>query len=250
MVNSPDSSEQNGPSFSFGEMALSVETDRVYTTAADDLVREEQTDNAELLLKLRTLMLNEQYSPDIFQFAHEPISELRKLIEQQSDAIDDIELTDEQKPTPLNFEVHIKQMELDRINYLLRSYYRIRLKKIEKNAIYIFKEESKTLYNRLSKAEQDYAIGYMNVVENHFNRSFLSMLPEKLQQLDKDGSVNHAIAPHLDKFAFCRIRKTVGSYAVSNQPTDPPMDLYEGDVLCTRFSRIRDLVVDGSAELV
>ena len=249
MTNGTGVPEQDGPSFSFGEMALSAETDRVFTTP-NDVVREERSDNAELLLSFRSLMLNEQYSPEILQFADEIVKQMRNLVEQQSDAIDLIESGDEKRPTPHDFEIHIKQMELDRIKYLLRSYYRIRLKKIEKNIIYIFKEESKVLYSRLSEAEQKFAVGFMNIVETHFHRSFLAMLPDKLQQLDKDGAVNHAVAPHLEKFVFCRIRRTVGSYAVSDQATDPPMDLYEGDILCTRFARIGGLVADGSAELV
>lgn len=241
----------DGGSFSFGEMALSAEPGRgppaPFSSRAGILDNDgEDSPNEILLREMRVLMLNEQFSPEVLQFATSTVEGVRELVSTHSDELDEVEFSG--SDASIGFETHIKRMELDRINYLLRSYYRVRIKKIENAILFIFKDED--AFGKLSKAEQDFAVSYMNLVEGHFKRSFLSMLPEKLRILDNDGNVNPAVPPNLERFAFCRIRKTVGSYAVSDDATDLPIDLTEGDILCTRYSRIRDLVTNGSAELV
>ncbi len=248
---------QDGPSFSFGEMALSAEPARAGLGALGGgggsfpgVANGEEAQSAAegLLREMRILMLNEEFSPEVLQYATETVDGVRALVAEQEDALDAVEFGGTQGEAPTGFETHIKRMEIDRVNYLLRAYFRVRIKKIQQSILFIFKDSA--TFDRLSKAEQKFAVSYMNLVENHFNRAFLSMLPEKLRKLDKDGHVHHAVPPNLDHFAFCRMRNTVGSYAVSEEATDDPIDLNEGDILCTRYSRIRELLIRGDAELV
>eukprot|EP00171_Calliarthron_tuberculosum_P010120 IDg10120t1 len=241
----------DGGSFSFGEMALSAEPGRATPGGFNSRigvsdVNGEDSVNETLLHQMRVLMLNEQFSPEVLQFATSTTEGVRELVTVHSDTLDEVEFSN--KESSVGFETHIKRMELDRINYLLRSYYRTRIKKIENAILFIFKDED--TFGKLSKSEQKFAVSYMNLVEGHFNRSFLSMLPDKLRRLDNDGNVDPAVPPDLERFAFCRIQKTIGSYAVSDDATDVPIDLNEGDILCTRYSRIRELIINGNAELV
>lgn len=250
MASQGDSETDNGASFSFGEMALSAEPGRGTPGAISSLggLRPDSAETAAetLLRKMRKVMINEEFSPDILQFATLTVEGIQNLVSAQTGALDDVEFGD--SDTSVGFETHIKRMELDRINYLLRSYYRVRIKKIEKIILFIFKDQD--TFDKLSKAEQEFAISYMNLVEGHFNRSFLSMLPEKLRKLDKDGNVDHAVPPELDRFVFCRMKRTLGSYAVSEEPTDPTIYLEDADIVVTRYSKIRDMLKDETAELI
>lgn len=251
---------RDGPSFSFGEMALSERTPLdgfVDLDAIGGAGDAEKSEHEALLHQMRKLMLNEQFSPEVLSFSDDIVPKVQELVTKQMNEIDEDELNDED--APVGFEAHIKRMELDRVNYLLRSYFRLRLKKIEKYIFYIFQDNDETrsgsgiekkVFDRLSKAEQDFAVAFMDIVETHFKQSFLTLLPERLRKLDKDGSVKLATPPNLEKFTFCRMLRNMGSYAVSDRVGDLPIDLNQGDIICARYSRIQKLVDGDNAELV
>ena len=88
---------------------------------------------------LRTIVLNEFYSPEILPYESESIESVRELVKTQTALVDNEE--DDEAVDQLSFESQLKRMELDRINYQLRQYYRVRLKKIERFVMHIFKGE-------------------------------------------------------------------------------------------------------------
>lgn len=237
------------PRFSFGSMALTDEPGHG-PLVVDSHLQDLQTDEPggglnEAIDILRMVSLNEHFCPEILPFQDSSVDEIRKLVNEQTDLVDEEE---DESADAFSFESQLKRMEIDRINYLLRHYFRVRIKKIEDSVLFIFKD-SKT-YDLLSKDEQNFAVGYMDLVEEHFKKSFLSMLPKKVQILEKDGNVDHATGPNLDKFVFCRVRNSVGSYAVGEEPGDDPLDLNQGDILCIRYKSIQQLLVDKDVELI
>lgn len=199
----------------------------------------------EILKTLRGISLNEHYCPDILPFNEEVISTIRDLVNAQTDELDNEE---DESSDAHTFELQLKRMEIDRINYLLRDYFRMRIKKIEGNVLFIFKDSA--AYDLLSKNEQTFAVGFMDLLDEHFKKSFLSMLPKKVQILDKDGDSDPAAGPDLNGFVFCRVKRDVGSYMVGDEANDDTLDLNEGDTLCIRYKSIRQLVLDGDVELV
>jgi len=166
-------------------------------------------------------------------------------VKQQTDLVDEEE---DEQTEGISFESQLKRMEVDRINYLLRHYFRVRIKKIENSVLFIFKDTG--VYDRLSANEQKFAVGYMDLVEGHFKKSFLSMLPKKVQVLDKDGNVDHATGPNLDRFVFCRVRNSIGRFAVGEEANDDSLDLNQGDIICMRYKSIRELLKNEDVELI
>ncbi|GMP76299.1 hypothetical protein CsSME_00033039 [Camellia sinensis var. sinensis] len=71
--------------------------------------------------------------------------------------------------------VSLYQMELDRTLFLLRSYLRIHLQKIEKYMVHIHKTTE--LWNRLSKQEQKFAKRCIEDLEDHFENLFCQNCP-------------------------------------------------------------------------
>ncbi|KAI3922145.1 hypothetical protein MKX01_005834 [Papaver californicum] len=65
-------------------------------------------------------------------------------------------------------------MDLDKTEFLLRSYLQTRLQKIEKYMIHISKTE---LWNRLSEPEQNFTTSCNENMENHLKQSVLSRFP-------------------------------------------------------------------------
>lgn len=256
-------SESEGPSapdapsrFQFGSMALSEEQGRGIPSSpsaanGEDLhsglvgqLQDPSTLN-EAIAILRMIVLNEQFSPEILPYQLDTVETMRQLVTTQTDLVDAEE--DDDQVDQLSFESQLKRMELDRINYQLRHYFRLRIKKIEKFIMHIFKRDGP--YDRLSEPEKRFAVGYSDLVEDHFKKSFLSMLPQRLQIMEKDGNVDFATEPPLDNFVFCHVRNTVGSYVVGEEATDDSLDLTKGDTLCIRYKSIRELLKNEDVEL-
>jgi GINS complex subunit 4 len=263
MAGSDDGREDGSvPRFSFGEMALADEPGRAFIAGAaargggntDTAVAEGAAGapNAasvgaapvlsDSVAKLRSCMINEERAPDILPYAADIVDAARALVSEQTVRVDQDE---DAEPSLVT---HLQRMEIDRINYMLRCYFRMRIKKIETSVLFIFKDEK--AFDNLSKDEQHFAAAYMDLVEDHFKKSFLSMLPERLRVLDKDGKVDHATRPNLDKFVFCHVLNTVGRYALSDDATEQPFDLTIGDILCIRYGGIQRLLESGDVELI
>ena len=86
------------------------------------------------------------------------------------------------------FLANIYRLELERVEYILRSYLRTRLFKIEKNYKYILKNEEQE--KKLSKEELLYCKKYKDLIEKHFSKSFLNFIPTRSKSLDEEGMGN------------------------------------------------------------
>lgn len=249
------SNSQNGhdepPRFSFGDMALSDEPGRgsrpqsILPNEIVQLRNPAQADLNEGIDILRMISINEHFAPEVLPYQQEIIDGIRILVKQQADHLD---AEEDETTDAIPFEAQLKRMEVDRLNYQLRQYFRVRLKKIENNILFIFKDEH--TFDKLSDQEKEFAVQYSDLVEEHFKCSFLSMLPLKVQVLDKDGNVDHATGPNLNRFVFCRVRNNIGRVAVGEDASDDAFDLSRGDILCIRYKGIQELLRKEDVELV
>lgn len=201
------------PRFSFGEFALSEEPDR---RLPDRLVPEFDL-NIDINVnedidQMRRKLVQEQHSPEILPCPRILVHDVRELVDH---SLRDVEKLEDEASDSI--EVHIKKMEIDRLNYVLRCYYRTRLRKIEKGIHQIMEQPS--LYDRLSKYEKRYAEGYMDLLESHFKGSFLRKLPSRLRDLknDKDGRVESIPKADLNRFVFIRAISNISNYVVSEE---------------------------------
>lgn len=89
--------------------------------------------------------------------------------------------------SPNDFLYVVHKLELERIKFLLASYLRCRLEKIEKYATYILSEEAQRPESekRLSKEELKFAKEYRDLMENHFYQVAVRHMPSNLQQNDE-----------------------------------------------------------------
>ncbi|KAI8561857.1 hypothetical protein RHMOL_Rhmol04G0374400 [Rhododendron molle] len=132
--------------------------------------------------------------------------------------------------------VSLNQMDMDRTLYLLRSYLRTRLQKIEKYMFHIHKNTE--LWNRLSEQEQKFAQRCIEDLEDHFDKSVLSKLPDRYK-----SSVKQSVISEEDDMGNAFIlRKLIG--------VEDPVDLDPGDLYAVRYKSIKPLVYSGQIELV
>lgn len=147
-----------------------------------------------------------------------------------------------------NFALIVIQTELERYKFLMRSYLRVRIAKIDKHTLHYL--SSQELRARLSSTELAYATRHQALLHNHYLSSFLGSFPQKLQNLnDTAGNITMIDAPDLDTAVFIRMLRDKD---VDGEGTDADVSLPadNGDILILRWSSAKQLVDEGDAELV
>ncbi|KAK3337020.1 hypothetical protein B0T19DRAFT_58418 [Cercophora scortea] len=157
------------------------------------------------------------------------------------------EMTGDMDPKT-NFVLIVIQTELERFKFLVRSYLRARIAKIDRHTLHYLSTDD--LRARLSEMELAYATRHQALLHNHYLSSFLSSFPPSLQNLnDTSGNITMIDAPDLDAAVFIRLLEdtVVQGRGVD---ADGEMDGRESDIVILRWSDAKPLVEAGRAELV
>ncbi|KHO00053.1 DNA replication complex GINS protein sld5 [Metarhizium album ARSEF 1941] len=147
-----------------------------------------------------------------------------------------------------NFALIVLQTELERYKFLVRSYLRARISKIDKHTLHYL--STRELRDRLSPTELAYATRHQALLHSHYLSSFLGTFPQQLQNLnDTAGNISMIDAPDLDTAVFIRMLRGADVHGVGTD-ADVTLPAEEGDVLILRWSSASPLVQHGDAELV
>ncbi|KAI3867894.1 hypothetical protein MKX03_021301 [Papaver bracteatum] len=194
---------------------------------------------------LKRAWRNEKASPEILQFQEDVVRNASVQIQNMEDTVEAYAGDGQDALT-----ISLYQMDLDRTEFLLRSYLRTRLQKIEKYMIHISETE---LWNRLSKPEQEFAERCKENMGNHLKQSVLSRLPfgyqDFLKQSISSEEDDMVPEPQLDTFVFCKSKESVGSFQL-DIIGDEVVDLIADDLYVLRYKSIKPLVETGKIDLV
>ncbi|KAL6990094.1 hypothetical protein U1Q18_015842 [Sarracenia purpurea var. burkii] len=202
------------------------------------------TTDAELLKRAWRI---EKAAPEILQFEAALVQRSREQIQLMEETVEE-SMTSGIDP----LTVSLYQMDLDRTLFLLRSYLRIRLQKIEKYMVHIHKTTE--LWNRLSKQEQKFAKRCITDLEEHFEKSVLSKLPDRYKSSLKQSVISEdddmVPEPQLDTYVICRTKRSLGALQLDNSGVEDPVDLDPDDLYAVRYNSIKSLVYSGQIDLV
>jgi len=151
------------------------------------------------------------------------------------------------------------RMELDRVKYLLRSYLRDRLKKIQAYCLHILDRRNMHLYERLSGKEQDFLKGFVDAMGGLFYDTVLNGFPYAYQHMlkqyqDSDegetaqGSTDFDMIPEPNarSHVFVVAKENVGDYQVESSY----INIRTNDLFVTRYNYIENLLKEDSVQLV
>lgn len=98
----------------------------------------------------------------------------------------------------------IYETEVERVSFLLRSYLRTRIQKIQTQALFLAKDSD--AQKRLSEPEANFAMQYAALYQQHIDREAwdvgdTSRLPEALKQIVSIAQLT--APPNLDSHVFC-----------------------------------------------
>ncbi|KAK3382991.1 hypothetical protein B0T24DRAFT_29730 [Lasiosphaeria ovina] len=188
----------------------------------------------------------ERCAPELLQWpANDLFERVNENIKRQIEKVE--EMTGDMDPKT-NFVLIVLQTELERFKYLVRSYLRARIAKIDCHTLHYLSTDD--LRSRLSEMELAYATRHQALLHNHYLSSFLSSFPPALQNLnDTAGNVTMIDAPDLDSAVFVRLLRDTAVEA-RDVDVDSSTGGQENAIYILRWSDAKPLVDAGSAELV
>ncbi|XP_060132400.1 DNA replication complex GINS protein SLD5 isoform X1 [Zootoca vivipara] len=200
---------------------------------------------AELLRSLQQAWMNEMFSPELLESKSEVVDCVVEQLEHMEANLKRAEKGD--------LKVSIHRMEVERIRYILSSYLRCRLRKIEKYFPHVLEKEKTRAEGEsalLSPEEFAFAKEYMANIEAHLRNVALKHMPPNLQKMDLLKSVPK---PNLDSFVFLRVKERQENILVepeTDEQREYVIDLDEDSQHLIRYRTIAPLVASGAVQLI
>ncbi|KAH7561236.1 hypothetical protein ACOSP7_016108 [Xanthoceras sorbifolium] len=186
---------------------------------------------------LKTAWRNEKAAPEILQFQVQLVKRATEQIQLMEETVEEFE---ESGMDPLT--VSLYQMDLDRAQFLLRSYLRIRLQKVEKYMFYIRKNDN--LRNRLSEPERVFVNRCIDDMEKHLGDTVLSKLPDNYQSARRQSIISEeddmVPEPQLETFVACKSSNRFVSLRLVD--SERPLEMERHDVSFVLYKVIEEKV--------
>ncbi|KAG5280455.1 hypothetical protein AALO_G00060200 [Alosa alosa] len=201
--------------------------------------------SAELIVKLEEAWLNEKFSPELLEHKSEIVECVMEQIVHMEENL--------QRARKGDVKANIHRMEIDRIRFVLNSFLRSRLQKIEKFFPHILekeksREEGDPSY--LTAEESIFAREYLVNTENYMNKVALKHMPPNLQHMDMLKAVPR---PCLDTFVFLNVKERQENILVepeTDEQREYVVDLERGSQHLMRYRTIAPLVANGAVKLM
>lgn len=246
-MNSPRADSVN--SYSTNSRTYESSKDRYEEVEDEDEEQEEDEEEeitpAELIEKLQQCWLNEKFAPELIPHSTAVVECIIEQIKHMESNIKSAKKGD--------FRIAIHKLEIDRIKFMLYSYLRLRIKKIEKFASAILEEDTRrhpSTKSKLSPEEFAYATEYFKNVKEHLTASVLEHLPINLQDLNEAITMPR---PDHDRFVFLQSQENLRGILVDDMSLDGRneiVDMDKDDLYIMRYKPIGNYVNSGEIQLI
>ncbi|XP_035232588.1 DNA replication complex GINS protein SLD5-like, partial [Stegodyphus dumicola] len=141
---------------------------------------------------------------------------------------------------------------LDRIKFILSSYLRTRLAKIEKFGPHLLYLEQRELSdpNQMSDEERRFAQRYTSSMKNYLHDAALKHMPTNMQSLKLEEI---GCKPQMNASVFIKVKNECRGVRIeefSEYGEEEVIDLTEGSQHVLRYKPIAPLLKDGSVQLI
>ncbi|KAH9475171.1 DNA replication complex GINS protein sld5 [Psilocybe cubensis] len=190
--------------------------------------------------------LNERHAPDILPAQEDLLMNLLDHLRRQSEAVqllrEDPSTSEEE-----HMRIMLVQTEVERVKFIVRSYVRTRLFKIERYARFIVTNAD--IQTRLTAAERDHASRHAKLTDQHFYVSVLQGLPEKQSHLDDTPLFVPPMITEPDKSrpVFVHARQRCPRIRL---PDGATLDMEKGHISLMPYAIVEELVARGDVELI
>ncbi|KAF5319661.1 hypothetical protein D9619_008640 [Psilocybe cf. subviscida] len=190
--------------------------------------------------------MNERHAPDILTAQEDLLANLLDHIRRQSDAVQLLR-GDPSTSEEEHIRIMLVQTEVERVKFIVRSYVRTRLFKIERYARFI--TTNAEIQTRLTAAERDHASRHAQLTDQHFYNSVLQGLPEKQSHLDDTPLFVPPMITEPDKTRPVFVHALQRCPRV-RLPDGATLDMEKGHISLVPFTVVEHLVARGEVELI
>ncbi|OAD56495.1 DNA replication complex GINS protein SLD5 [Eufriesea mexicana] len=218
-----------------------MEDDSKVQLVTEDSEQEEEELTAQTaLLAIEKAWLNEKFAPEILPHESDLVDCMLQQITHMEENMKRLDKGD------LRLMIH--RMEVDRIKFVVSSYLRTRLEKIEKYTIHILSQEvnrsSEECY--LTAAELQFAKEFLANIETLFKTIALQYMPGNFQVFEVNKLT---VKPNMQTYVFLRTNNRVNGIILPGS-MDEEIDLEPGSQHIIQYSAIADLVKSGAVQLI
>ena len=202
---------------------------------------EEELTAAEVLQKLEEAWLNEKHSPELQDSKIEIVECLLDQINTMEENLVKLKKGDVRIP--------VHRMEIQRIKFMINSYLRHRLSKIQKNIFSITKPDSDNP-DKMTAEEAEFAGNYRQLLQTHFDSLILRHIPGHWDPTKVSPVTS---GPALDSAVFVSVKKSVAGVDIKDATDlgrDDSVDFSEGNQHIVQYSAVSHLVDSEHLQLI
>lgn len=199
--------------------------------------------------RLIQVVTNESIAPEVLPYEKDIANEIVEQVQHMKDNLQRL------KPKLDRFCVEQHQLELERINFVLRKYYRTRLEKIERNASELVKQLNEpngkeAMMNLLSPAELKYLDRYVTSIEGHLDKTVLSKVPINMRSFHLSDIASNAKTEFDCNYVF--VKAVVETSVTVDDPIvgQEVVAMEKGSQHFLPYSAVRDHLMQGSKDLI
>ncbi|QIW98835.1 hypothetical protein AMS68_004353 [Peltaster fructicola] len=197
------------------------------------------------LQALTRAWVNERGAPELLPY---PTTLMDRTTDRIRSQIETIETMASAMDPSANFKLVVLQTELERYKFLVRSFLRARIAKIDKFSQHYLTAPA---FELLSSLEQQYLQNHASILSSHYSAAFLASFPTSLQKLDDtSGGVSMVDTPDIDSAVFVRVLRDCGTAEVYGDHETSEVDLKKRDVWVLRWRTVGEHVKSGDVELI
>lgn len=231
-------------------MIAGEETWKDLAAFLDDEMEDEEVHDDPVELLFRSWR-NERAAPELLEAPSGLLESILELLEIQSN----------RGAASLNVVDCIYQMDAERIKFVLKSWLRTRLTKIERNWAAFWPtwsdaERATGSLARLLPAEREYLESLSGSLVSAMQEGCLSRLPADLSSLQDpemlaDGSTPLALPTATNSHVICRVRRDFHADEIVLDPVTRATALLEpNDTFVLQYEVIKDFLANGEVELI
>ena len=214
---------------------------------------------------------NELHSPSLLPYQFALVREIQPLLAARQSAVDsssDPSLGHSPLSSAPTWQLHLYQLELDRLQYVLVDYHRLRLTKLQAAPIHLTMhltqqagakrpeqltaDELEQLFD-VSEAELTFLLGYVDIWERVMRSEYLDKMPavqlgEMARQLV--GGPGMEMVKRYDEDWFVMVRVVEGDGRERVMMDDIEVELRQDEVWLVRYEPFKQLLKDGKVQLI
>ncbi|XP_014219758.1 DNA replication complex GINS protein SLD5 [Copidosoma floridanum] len=195
----------------------------------------------EVMRELENAWLNEKFAPELLPHQGDLIPLMLQQISHMESNL--------QNATKGDMRINIHTMEISRIRFIISSYLRKRLEKIEEYAAFLLEADSKRSPEEafMTPTESRFAKEYVENVKKLFYTLALQHMPSRFQDFDE---AKMSSKPNMNKHVFVRANKKIEGIMIPGSINEDEVDFEEGSQHIIKYSAVADLVKSGAVQLI